>query len=141
MLHHFHRKHSGGSPIDSDHTDGTNLGSFQFLNISYNDPENGAREVQLRSPGNTGLFPLSVLHLNLHPAPKKFTNINTFWWRTSILSSSIPPFITGHLRDQHGGHRQQHDLHASLVSTKRRPGIPLVSNSFLEVTLISSRYL
>ena len=78
MLNHFHRKHSGGSPIDSDHTDGTNLGSFQFLNISYNDPENGTREVQLRSPGNTGLFTLSVLHLTLHPAPKKFTNIKTF---------------------------------------------------------------
>ena len=136
MLHHVHRKHSGGSPIDSDHTDGTNLGSFQFLNISYNDPENGAREVQLRSPGKTGLFLLSVLHLTLHPTPKKFTNINGGGHAFSHHQS-----LLGHLRDQHGGHRQQYNLHASLVSTKRRPGIPLVSNSFLEVTLISSRYL
>ena len=102
VLYHCHRRKSG-SPIESDHTDGTKLGSYQFLNISYNDPENFTREVQLRSPGT---------HCSVFP-----------WTKPS------------HPRDQHGRDRQQHDLYAGLVSTKRRPRIPLVSHSIFEVAL------
>ena len=39
------------------------------------------------------------------------------------------------IRDQHGRHRQQYDLYAGLVSTKRRPRIPLVSYSIFEVAV------
>ena len=56
-------RRTSGSPIESDHTDGTKLGSYQFLDINYNDPENVTREVQLRSPGLAGCleaFPFPI---------------------------------------------------------------------------------
>ena len=56
-------RRKSGSPIESDHTDGTKLGSYQFLDINYNDPENVTREVQLRSPGLAGClgaFPFPI---------------------------------------------------------------------------------
>ena len=56
-------RRKSGSPIESDHTDGTKLGSYQFLDINYTDPENVTSEILLRSPGLAGclgVFPFTI---------------------------------------------------------------------------------
>ena len=59
-------RRKSGSPIESDHTDSIKLGSYQFLDINYTDPENVTREILLRSPGLAGC--LGVFFLLLNPS-------------------------------------------------------------------------